>query len=401
MRVVLTPPQRCDATPDGAVWVKSDHAYEYWTRFLDVFDSVRLVCRVQDVPSVPPGMHRVNGEGVTVAPVPYYIGPWQYYTRRREVWSAARNSVEPGDAVILFGDSVSVAIQSHLARTGYPYAMYVRGDPYDVCAPGAMKHPLRPLLRWWSPRVLRGLCAQACAAEYVTARALQRRYPCPSHMVGISEVELPRDAWAPAPRPPRPDSTSFTVIIVGTLAQLYKAPDVLIEAVASCIRQGMDLSLVLVGDGQHRPQLEALAGRFGISDRVRFRGELPSGQAVRAELDRADLFVLASHQEGLPRAMVEAMARALPVIGSTVGGIPELLPAEDMVRPGDPAALAAKIREVLSDPERMARMSARNLETATYYREENHRRQWVDFCRYLRERTEEWLQSTGRQSLYI
>ena len=56
--------------------------------------------------------------------------------------------------------------------------------------------------------------------------------------------------------------------------------------------------------------------------------------------------------------MVEAMARGLPCIGSAVGGIPELLPADDLVTPGDAPGLARKLQEVLSDPARLARMTA-------------------------------------------
>jgi glycosyltransferase involved in cell wall biosynthesis len=128
-----------------------------------------------------------------------------------------------------------------------------------------------------------------------------------------------------------------------------------------------------------------------LGERVCFRGQLTAGNAVRAELDRADLFILPSHQEGLPRAMVEAMARALPCIGSTVGGIPELLPHEDLVPPGDVAALASKIREVVTNPERMTRMSARNLEKAKEYTDEVLYEQRNEFYHYVREITEDWL----------
>jgi len=91
--------------------------------------------------------------------------------------------------------------------------------------------------------------------------------------------------------------------------------------------------------------------------------------------------------------MVEAMARGLPCIGSTVGGIPELLAPEDMVPPGDVTALANKIREVVTDPERIARMSARNLEKAKEYREEVLYERRKKFYRYVPEVTEEWLKA--------
>ena len=175
------------------------------------------------------------------------------------------------------------------------------------------------------------------------------------------------------------------------MAQLYKAPDVLIDAVAACVQEGIDLKLTLIGDGKHRSELEARAKSLGLGERVSFLGQLCGGDAVIAQLDLADLFVLPSHQEGLPRAMVEAMARSLPCIGSTVGGIPELLPSEDLVPPGDVVALASKIREVVTDSERMARMSARNLETAKEYRDEVLSDRRNQFYRYVREMTEKWL----------
>ena len=138
--------------------------------------------------------------------------------------------------------------------------------------------------------------------------ALQRRYPCPNESVGCSDVEISDASLVKAPRPERQESRRIRLITVGTLAQLYKAPHILIDATAACIRQGLDLELVLVGDGKHRPELEAQAARLGVGERIHFRGQLTAGDAVRAELDRADVFVLPSFQEGLPRTMVEAMA---------------------------------------------------------------------------------------------
>ena len=97
--------------------------------------------------------------------------------------------------------------------------------------------------------------------------------------------------------------------------------------------------------------------------------------------------------------MIEAMARALPCIGSTVGGIPELLPLEDLVPPGDAAALARKIREVVIDPGRMARMSTRNLEKAREYREDALRERRVAFYQNIRNQTETWVRTLGNASV--
>jgi glycosyltransferase involved in cell wall biosynthesis len=184
-------------------------------------------------------------------------------------------------------------------------------------------------------------------------------------MVGISSIRLGEDAFAAGPRIYR--KSGKAIVFVGTLEELYKAPDILIQAVADLVGGGEDLTLTIVGDGRRRFDLERSGAAQALGDRLRFAGALPPGSAVRQELDRADLFVLPSRQEGLPRAMIEAMARGLPAIGSTVGGIPELLSPSELVPPGDVGALRAVIKDLISDPDRMTRLSSRNWDAARRY----------------------------------
>jgi len=175
------------------------------------------------------------------------------------------------------------------------------------------------------------------------------------------------------------------------MEQLYKAQDTLIDALAICVYEGLDLRLKLVGDGKHRTELEEHTKTRGLFEQVDFIGQLPAGAAVRSELDNADLFVMPSRTEGLPRALIEAMARGLPCIGSTVGGIPELLPQEDMVPPNDPRELATKIMEVVKCPERQNQMSARNLAKAGEYKHNVLAKRRREFYQAVKERTEEWI----------
>ena len=392
MNVVVTLEHRFYRTPDGKVWTQTTFPHSFWKRYLKIFDGVRVVARIREVTSIAPDWKQANGEGVSFIAVPYYIGPWQYFLRSRSVKRALRDAVAANDAVILrVSSQLASCLQPYLLKKGHPYAVEVVADPYDVFAPGSIRHPLRPYFRWTSWYQLKLECAAACGAAYVTKQALQRRYPCDGHSVGISDVVLPEWSITSEARPQINTDRPVNIIFVGTMAQLYKAPNVLIDAVALCVKKGVNIKLTLVGDGQYRAELEAQATARGIEERVCFCGQLPGGEAVRAQLDLADLFILPSHQEGLPRAMVEAMARALPCIGSTVGGIPELLSAEDMVAPGDASALANKIHEVVTDPKRMLRMSARNLEIAKNYTDEILDDQRTGFYRYVREHTEAWL----------
>lgn len=396
MRVCVAMDYRFDRTPDGTIWTQMAFQYDFfWTHYLTAFDTVRVVARLHEVAEPPAGAQKASGPGVTFAPVPFYLGPVQYALRYPKIDRVIRENVGPHDAVL---GRIPSQISNHVVRTlapDRPFAVQVVGNPHEVFAPGAFHHPLRPLLRWGFDRAQRRQCRSAVAAAYVTKRALQRRYPCPNHTAAFSCVKVNEAAFVPAPRPVRQPGGPMVLVTVGSLENPHKAVDVQIDAVAECVRAGYDLRLVVVGDGRLRGELEARA-RGALGDRAEFRGMLPSGGAVRDELDRADLFVLPSRTEGLPRAMIEAMARGLPCIGSNVGGIPELLPAEDLVPPNDVAALAAKMREVVSSPERMARMSARNLAAAQDYREDVLQVRRVEFYRFVREATEKWLAARRR-----
>jgi glycosyltransferase involved in cell wall biosynthesis len=394
MRALVTASARFATTSDGVLWTQNPSLrYSVSARYLDVYDEIDLLVRAQLHSAPPNGWLKASGPGVKPIAVPYFVGPWEFVKNYVAVKKVIRAALADAEAIQMRLPCSIGSEVCNLLAPGRPYGVEVVADPYDTFALGSVKHPLRPLFRWWFPHKLRQECAQACAVAYVTKEALQQRYPCPNYSVGISDVELPEVAFVSAPRPLRQGARTFTLIFVGSLAQLYKAPNVLINAVALCSQEGLDLKLILVGDGKHRAELEAQAEELGIGKRVCFRGQLSLIEAVREEFDRADLFILPSYQEGLPKAMVEAMARALPCIGSTVGGIPELLPPEDMVQPGDVAALARKIREVVTNPERMARMSALNLKKAKEYEYEVLRQQRNEFYRYVREKTQAWQQA--------
>ncbi|RUL92021.1 glycosyltransferase [Verrucosispora sp. FIM060022] len=366
MRAVITDETRFARTPDGTVWTLSGLTYELWSRYLSAFDNLRIVARVEDVAAPTDGAERVDGPRVEVWPVPYYLGPRQYVQRLPAIRRAVRAAAAPTDAVLLRVPSpIGSLLATERDRHGLPYALEVIADPYDIFAPGVLRHPLRPLLRRQYTAQLRHQCASAIAAAYVTDGYLQARYPtrAPAIVASIPEGHFPGSAYVDRPRTiERPRST--TLVSVGSLEQMYKGIDTLIEAVAQLTPTDPSIRLVHVGDGRCRPNLERLAARLEVTDRVVFAGTLPAGEQVRRMLDAADLFVHPSRTEGLPRALVEAMARGLPAIGSNVGGIPELLPAEYLVAPDDVGGLASAIRGLLADPARLAEASARNLARA-------------------------------------
>jgi glycosyltransferase involved in cell wall biosynthesis len=370
VRVVVTTDRRYVADPHGRVWTASTVDHAFFQRYLSVFDEVRVFARVGRVDAADGSWRRVDGEGVTVYALPYFVGPVEFARRSPLALNAASRAFAPGDAVILRDGSPSLCLDPFLALRCHPYGLEVVGDPVDVFAPGCVQHPLAGFVRWSAYLTQRRRAGAACAVAYVTEKYLQKRYPPNPRAFSThySSADLPDEAFAPAPRRHRTKSEPFSLVAIGTMAQKYKAYDVLLHAFRRCVEAGSDLTLTLVGDGKHRPEFEALAAALSLNGRVKFTGELPGEDAVLRVLVEADLFVHPSRAEGLPRVVIEAMAQGLPCIASAVGGTSELLPPEDTVEPGESGCLAEKIRAVLGDPERMTRMSERNVVKAREFR---------------------------------
>lgn len=133
----------------------------------------------------------------------------------------------------------------------------------------------------------------------------------------------------------------------------------LFNALRSLTARGVDLRLILVGDGPQRQLLEAAARDMALSDRIEFRGALDE-RATLAAIAGADMLVLTSFMEGLPIVLMEAMALRVPVIASRVAGIPELVVDGETGLLFDPAnwdGLEDALARLTSDPRLRARLA--------------------------------------------
>jgi glycosyltransferase involved in cell wall biosynthesis len=151
-------------------------------------------------------------------------------------------------------------------------------------------------------------------------------------------------------RPATPDR--MHVVFLGWVSP-GKGVAELVDAFAAlrAARAGAALTLTIAGDGGARVALAARVRELGLADVVRLPGWLDDDQRRRLLAD-ADVFALPSHAEGLPNAMIEAMAAGLPVVVTPVGGIPDVIDHERnglVVPVGDADSLAAALTRLLDD----------------------------------------------------
>jgi phosphatidyl-myo-inositol dimannoside synthase len=362
----------------------------YYDRYQRVFDHVIVMGRARRVEDIDPS-HALLPADLTFVALPDAHGPRQLLTAHRTMGHIVRATCQPEFTYILRAPGrVSPIVAAELRRRGLRFAVEVAGDPALSLAKGANNTVMRPLYQWLAVKQMRRQLREAIGVSYVTSASLQRQYPPPPGAVtaSYSSIDLLPEAFVAAPRSVEQSLAAAHLITVCSLVQPYKGVDVLIEAVRRCLNAGVNLRLTVVGDGPLRGGLERQAAEAGLADSVEFVGEVPAGPPVRRLLGAADLFVLASRDEGLPRSLIEAMARGLPAIATAVGGIPELLPPSSLVPPDDPQALADRIREYVLSPERLSSEAAVGFETAQAYRSDLLSARRDRFYRAVRDSTE-------------
>lgn len=198
-----------------------------------------------------------------------------------------------------------------------------------------------------------------CASSFIRERLLTMGFPAArTHTlyIGVDCRSI---------RPRHPSEEAPVILHVARLAAV-KGTQYLLRAFATVAQRYDGAQLVIIGDGPLKRSLRSLAASLGVQDRVRFLGALAHAD-VLAWMRKAAMLVLpgirtaTGRVEGLGLVLLEAAATGVPAIGSRLGGIPEgVMDGRTgyLVPERDPAALAARIGELLDDPAKRYRMGA-------------------------------------------
>lgn len=262
-------------------------------------------------------------------------------------------------------------------RRGMPAVLWIRGSYYGVLDHRLGKKGLKRAIGMGVSRVI----LDAIPDGTVIVSSGNDEYPFLTRMGPVQVVYSSKfglEDFASLPRPPRAPEVGPRLLYVGRLAP-EKGVDVLFEGfriLASRI-PGPPATLTLAGADFHgSPYGDALLRRIQESEvgsRVITPGYVPYGPELFELYDRSDVFVLASHTEGFPQSLLEAMARGLPVVSTSVGGVPRVVRDGEnglLVPPDDSAALAAALERVVSDPALAARLSVEGQRSAKPYARE-------------------------------
>ena len=339
-------------------------------RYLLCFAHVYIMARVlRDKHVQVNDRYLINNSKVSFIELPYYIGPYQYLRVRRQICHIMKKEVGRLNCAYIcrVPGQLSKLLISFLKKRKIHFGIEVVGDPWDVFAPGAIKHPLRVYFRYSSYWSLKKIVKSASVVLYVTQQQLQNRYPAypTAFQIAVSDVQV-QDTKLPKEGKRIQEKPIYTLLAIGSLEQMYKAPDIGLQALLMLKERNIHCRLIWLGEGKYKTDMENLKSKLGINNLCSFVGNVPK-EEVYHYLSEADIFLMVSRTEGLPRALIEAMAVGLPCIGTRIGGIPELL-SEDVLIPIENAkALCDKIDYMTRHIEFMNAQAKRNHEEAKKY----------------------------------
>lgn len=360
----------CIFVHEGRYYAASQDKLDFYQRYLRVFDTLRLVTRSKMVVSLKQGSIPLNEDPrIEYVCIPEFHGPEQYVKVYFQIGKALKHITDGCDAAILrIPSTIAMRVGKRVIESGIPYATEVVFDAED----GWKGNKGINRLLWKKIDVdMREMCTKADGVSCVTEHYLQQHYfsnkpqAFNSH---YSSLALDKAFFGHAKSFPE----HKPLIIAHTSNQVAfngrKGYNQILQTLRLLKDRGIATKVRFAGQDYMNgtEQLLAYAHQLGIDEMVEFVGYL-SRPALDEFLSRADLYVMPTQAEGLPRVIIEAMAKGLPCITTPVSGNPELVSSHFLVDYYDIMTLADRIAELVENKELYERASKENFERSWDY----------------------------------
>lgn len=305
--------------------------YEFFkNRYLQNFQQMIISTRVKNMDEEKgdvSGYRQTDGENVEVKPINSYKAIPDAIINRKHIEKEIGEILQNVDKVIIRMPSVIGMFACKCAeKYKKPYLIEMVACPWD----GYSNHT------HWEGKILapimwhlnRKYIKKAPKVLYVTDKYLQKRYPTKGEQIACSDVvlnEFDDDVLQERLKKIKNMDMKSTIKLatIASVELKYKGQEFVMKAMSRLNKEGKKFEYYLAGAGDNT-RLKNIARKYKIEEQVHFLGSLPHNEVFRL-IDDIDIYIQPSLQEGLPRALIEAMSRACPAIGSTTGGIPELL----------------------------------------------------------------------------
>lgn len=337
-------------------------------RYINIVDELTILIRVKklDDYSMINKLSKINLERIKIEEMPNILSLKGMIFEKKNMKKKLKEIVSDTDMVfvripsIIGNEAIKIA-----NKMNKKYLVEVGGCAWDSYWNHSIKGKL--MAPYFYTTTKRAVC-NASYATYVTNEFLQRRYPTKGKQCIASNVMINKtEETVLQQRIEKINNMNRNrPIVIGTIAAVdvkYKGQEYVIKAISKLNKEGYNFEYHLVGKGD-QTFLTNLAKKYEIEDKIKFLGIMKADDILKY-LDNIDIYSQPSKQEGLPRALIEAMSRACPSIGSTTAGIPELLEKNMIFNNGNVGQIYHKLKNL--NKEEMIKQAKINFEKVKEY----------------------------------
>lgn len=362
------------ATDGKTIYSAGQFPYSYFHPFLEAFDELHVIARHNDLPADADvkALNVASGDRLKFRLMPNINSPAGLIKNYSKVKKALAEELDQVDGVIIRAVSdMGWLLYKMAKKRKMPIAMEMAACAWDsTWNHGSPYGKIYAPIRYVRDKII---TLNADYVLYVSHEFLPNRYPTNAQTVFASNVRIERspnkvlDNKLKKIKKLYDGSAPITIGLIGTLKNKLKGVQDALEAISK-IEDKVTRPIVfrVLGPGDEKPFRE-IEKKLKLKSTVHYDGLLKSGAEVLKWLDDLDIYIQPSYQEGVPRATIEAMSRAQPAIGSTAGGIPELLAPKWLHKPGDVDKLASLILKMINDPLHQISNANKNFEKSAGY----------------------------------
>lgn len=351
---------------------KSENSYlysygfdeEFFMRYKSIFSSLSIIGRDKEIIN-----DKQMGVNTVDSDVNFLTINNLRQLKNKNTRNKIKNEVLASDYIVVRLPSILGLYAVGLAKKyKKPCLIEVVGCAWDAIANKGMLHIPAALL------VMTMMKKQIFSAKYVvyvTEEFLQRRYPTKGKTIACSNVTLDKVSQNDLiERIKKIKKINLTdKVVLGTCATIdvvYKGQEDVIKAISVLKREGYNIEYQLVGGGS-KEYLEDVAKKHGVFEHIKFIGPLEHKDVFKW-LDKIDVYVHPSKQEGLSRAIIEAMSKGCPIFGADAGGIHEQIDEQFIFEKGNINQICNIYKEFNLD--NLIKQSSRNHEKSKGYLKE-------------------------------
>ncbi|MBD7964913.1 glycosyltransferase [Fictibacillus norfolkensis] len=337
-------------------------------RYLYLGDKVTFMTRVERLRD-DMNLSKIEGADFDVISVPNFKTLTNYFPLKKQASKVIKTTVEEHDLLVIrLPSSIGILSWKYAIQFGKPYILELVACPWD----GYMNHSL--LGKIIAPQMYlktQKIVKESSYVIYVSSEFLQRRYPTKGKELSCSDVTLPyinKDILIKRLEKieKRKKEDSLILGTVGAVNMKYKGQQYVIKSIKHLIEEGYNVEYQLVGGGDNS-YLKRLAKKLGVEKNVKFLGTL-SHDKVLDFMNQIDIYIQPSNVESHGRVIIEAFSTACPVIGSSTGGIPELVDENYIFIRKNVKDLVSKIKKMMNSD--LAMISQKNFLKAKTFEQE-------------------------------